>query len=831
MKRGLSSLIIVVLAVGCCHYSREDISEHKLKKMPDEIVMLYPEGAPDDNGLEASTEGLQPGYTQIGNVPKMSFFFPEYSNGQMIVLTPGGGYCGIYTFGGVMAANWFNERGIAVCMLEYRLPSGEMEIPLEDVQAAFRYCRKHAASFGVNQIGICGGSAGAHLASLASSRFVDSVSRPDFAVLLYPLISVEDSNDDEILDNMFAEDRDSVYLAKYSTDRLVNGDTPPTFIACNEDDLIVPYHNSEKYRDALKKHSVPVEFHCYKSGFHGWGFNSQKYCDILNIDNQGYYGQNDTVGVHYGDLMEPWRKDFEKCLTDWLKEQRKSAPTFELPDTSVVNEYVERFNADDEELYSETYPNARAAEFLDSNIPLFQCPDKEFEKTYYFRWWVFRKHLRLTDHGYVITEFMPNVFWASKDNAINCPAAFQISEARWLKDKKIASDYLRFWVSPGAGVRDYSFPLADALYSYYKVAQDRSIVFDMYDETVRNYESWEDERRDSTGLFWQIDLRDGMECSISGKMSPDLTGYRPTINSYMYADAKALARMASMVGKVEDVKFFENKADTIKKLMDDLLWDDDFYKVIPRHSDMSCCQARELLGYIPWMYGIPDANKLVAWKQLTDPQGFQSEFGPTTAEQRAEGFAVNYPSDPYDYAAQWNGPSWPFATAQTLLALASAIRMNGECSYVNRDVYFNLFQKYSSCHRNTLDDHKKVCWIDENLNPFTGEWMLRKINMYRGNSDQSGKDYNHSGYADLLITGLMGIVPQENGSIILEPLLPEDVWDYFCLTDVVIGGRTISMVYDKTGKVYEKGKGLNVYVDGKKVFHSNHYSVHTTISM
>jgi len=295
-----------------------------LKKMPDEIVMLYPDGAPDDNGLEESTDGLQPGYTQIGNCPKMSFFFPEHPNGQMVVITPGGGYRGIYTFGAVIAANWFNERGIAVCLLEYRLPAGNLEIPLEDVQAAFRYCRRHAASWGVNQIGICGGSAGAHLASVASSRFVDSATRPDFAVLLYPLISVEESDDDELIRNMFGGNRDFEVLAKYSADRLVNNGTSPTFIACNEDDLVVPHHNAERYRDSLKRNSVPAEFHLYKSGFHGWGFNSKKYCDILSNDNQGYYGLNDTPDIQYSDLMAPWRKNFEESLSRWLEGMRKN---------------------------------------------------------------------------------------------------------------------------------------------------------------------------------------------------------------------------------------------------------------------------------------------------------------------------------------------------------------------------------------------------------------------------------------------------------------------------------------------------------------------------
>jgi len=84
--------------------------------------------------------------------------------------------------------------------------------------------------------------------------------------------------------------------------------------------------------------------------------------------------------------------------------------------------YVDTFNADDEELYANAFPNARAWAFLESNIPLFECPDKDIERTYYFRWWTYRKHVRDTPDGWVITEFLPTVPWSGKHNTISCPA-------------------------------------------------------------------------------------------------------------------------------------------------------------------------------------------------------------------------------------------------------------------------------------------------------------------------------------------------------------------------------------------------------------------------
>lgn len=87
-----------------------------------------------------------------------------------------------------------------------------------------------------------------------------------------------------------------------------------------------------------------------------------------------------------------------------------------------IKQYVEQFNADDDELYVQRIANAEAAAFLSGNIPLFECPDEGFAQCYYFRWWTYRKHIKETEDGYVITEFLPSVGWASIPNAISATA-------------------------------------------------------------------------------------------------------------------------------------------------------------------------------------------------------------------------------------------------------------------------------------------------------------------------------------------------------------------------------------------------------------------------
>jgi len=119
-----------------------------------------------------------------------------------------------------------------------------------------------------------------------------------------------------------------------------------------------------------------------------------------------------------------------------------------------------------------------------------------------------------------------------------------------------------------------------------------------------------------------------------------------------------------------------------------------------------------------------------------------------------------------------------------------------------------------------LDNGRVVPWIDENLNPFTGEWLCRAFEKtwQDGKADpdkreERGKDYNHSTYCDLVINGLIGIRPQMDDSIVVRPLAP-DSWDYFCLDGVQYHGRMLTVVWDKTGDQYEKGQGLAIFADG-----------------
>lgn len=325
------------------------------------------------------------------------------------------------------------------------------------------------------------------------------------------------------------------------------------------------------------------------------------------------------------------------------------------------------------------------------------------------------------------------------------------------------------------------------------------------------------------GLFWQIDDRDGMEVSIGGKDHRG-QGIRPTINSYQFGDAMAIAAIAERAGNPDIARTYRAKAERIRTLVLDHLWDRDarFFKVLPRGENTSLVDVRELHGYTPWYFHLPPAGRgyEFAWKQLTDPEGFRAPFGPTTAEQRHPGFTVSYQG----HECQWNGPGWPFATTVTLVALANLLHDSPQ-NVITRQDYFDTLRTYTLSHRLKRDDGTVAPWIDENLNPHTGDWISRtRLQSWKnGTWDpgkggiERGKDYNHSAYCDLIITGLIGMRPQADDTVIVHPLLPEGTWDWFCLDGIPYHGRQLTILYDKTGDRYRKGKGLRLFVDGREL--------------
>jgi acetyl esterase/lipase len=207
----------------------------------------------------------------------------EKGNGTTIVICPGGGYGGLVTGGeGHGIAQWLNGQGITGVVLEYRLPAGRPFVPLLDAQRAIRTVRANAKDWGVDptRVGIMGFSAGGHLASTAGTHFdegnadaADKVNRlgcrPDFMILVYPVITMDDTTHRGSRNNLLGATPSKELIELFSNEKQVTAKTPPTFLAHAVDDKPVPIENSRAFYKALQTHKIPAKLLELPSGGHG----------------------------------------------------------------------------------------------------------------------------------------------------------------------------------------------------------------------------------------------------------------------------------------------------------------------------------------------------------------------------------------------------------------------------------------------------------------------------------------------------------------------------------------------------------------------------------
>lgn len=250
---------------------------------------LYPEGAPDSNGLPSSEARYTDDIAFNTTEADYLLFAADLKSatGQAVVICPGGGYGAVcFDHEGIQVARWLNEQGITAAILRYRMPNGHPEIPIGDALTLIRTLREKADIYGIDphQIGIMGFSAGGHLAAAASTLFTDSTDRPDFSVLIYAAITDDqDIIDRETFGNLLKSDlSDTLTTQRYSCEKQVTDQTPPTFLACSDDDDNVWPENSTRYYSALKRHGIAAELHVFPTGRHGWGWNPDfKYSEEL----------------------------------------------------------------------------------------------------------------------------------------------------------------------------------------------------------------------------------------------------------------------------------------------------------------------------------------------------------------------------------------------------------------------------------------------------------------------------------------------------------------------------------------------------------------------
>ncbi len=527
--------------------------------------------------------------------------------------------------------------------------------------------------------------------------------------------------------------------------------------------------------------------------------------------------------------------------------------------------YADRFNQMEDENIVTTIPNAQSSEWMRNNVPLFDCPDEQMREMFYYRWWTLRKHIKRTPVGYGMTEFLVQRSYADRYNLIACAIGHHVMESRWLRDTTYLHQILRTWYfgndgQPMTKMNKFSSWNPYAVQQLFSVQGDTAFVLSLKPRLEEEYARWERTNRLPSGLYWQGDVQDGMEESISGGRKKQYA--RPTINSYMYGNAMALAWMNTLTGEDAKATLYRQKADTLRRLIETKLWNPEHQFFETLRGD-TLAQVREAIGYLPWyvnMFGA-ETQYDVAWLQLSDEQGFSAPYGLTTAERRHPEFRSHGVGK-----CEWDGAIWPFATSQTLTALANRINSSltpgptsltpdpsrggegssysqggssltpgpspigegrsysqdgkyaaklytplppaggagGEAGGAGGEVFFHQLHLYTESQH-----HRGRPYIGEYLDEKTGAWLM-------GDRERS-RYYNHSTYNDLIITGIVGLRPQQDGSIVINPLVPQGQWPYFCLDGVTYRGHTLTIIWDQDGQRYHQGSGLTLLVDGHPV--------------
>lgn len=260
-----------------------------------EWANLWPNQAPGAPRPPAGTESIKEGGRITGvEIPQYSLHRPQanLSNGAAVVIFPGGGYSILAaSHEGTDYANWLTARGYTAIIVKYRVGAGlgyQYPVPFLDARRAIRTVRAHAEEWGVkpDRVGVMGSSAGGHLASLCATRFNDSFpeetsdatdqlsARPDFAILIYPVISMGEIGHGGSRENLAGKDAPPELIHKLSTEKAVSKLTPPTFLLSTSDDG-VDSRNSLLFATALKENGIPHALHVFPKGGHGYGLKGK----------------------------------------------------------------------------------------------------------------------------------------------------------------------------------------------------------------------------------------------------------------------------------------------------------------------------------------------------------------------------------------------------------------------------------------------------------------------------------------------------------------------------------------------------------------------------
>ncbi|KUI58049.1 Beta-L-arabinobiosidase [Cytospora mali] len=453
--------------------------------------------------------------------------------------------------------------------------------------------------------------------------------------------------------------------------------------------------------------------------------------------------------------------------------------------------------------------------YLD-NIPFIDVPDKSMQEVYYYRTSVIKRHVKWAHegHGWVVTEFIHPVSWASKFQTIPDSAPHHLVELRWLRDPNYVKDVIQLYTRAGAeaitGIT-YTHYMHRAILEVAEATGDIPFLVSQLDGMIAMYNLWNSTRDNTTGLYHRNPLQDAQEYSLPGYLVGGPDGgpmqewndfglslstnsgndysliwvgpetYRPSMNAYMVANAWAIGTVAGLAGD-KDLNF----------------WID-----VVEGNNLPC-EGRELIGYYPYRFDIGTNQTYIdGLAAALDDEHFLTEFGPTTLEQ----------TNPYytalkntTYCCIWNGQSWPFSTSVYLGTLARIAR-DALSDVITSELFNQELKKY------TRTNYK-------NGVPFTAESHYPIVDEWSGDTTNHSEHYLHSTYLDNIFTNLFGIAPTFGDILVLQPLVPSN-WSYFVIENLPYHGTLLTMVWDQDGTHYGNGSvaGLTIYSNGTLFHH------------
>lgn len=482
------------------------------------------------------------------------------------------------------------------------------------------------------------------------------------------------------------------------------------------------------------------------------------------------------------------------------------------------------------------------------NIPFLEIDDPAIQQIYYYRWKLYRSHIReIGPQGTTVLEFLDDVPWAREPYTdLNDSASFHIMEGRWLRNPAIIDSLIDHLYTGAGNDRHFSESVAAATESSTRVTGDVSPGLRHLDTMQYIFNLWDDHFDRQRNLYWIEPILDATEYTIA---SIDASGagfttqassdenrngfkggyaYRPTINSYQYANALAIAHFAKLAGEPDVAADYTQRAERIRSAVLEQLWNptlqhftDRYQRSTPFVNKGDFIRGRELAGYVPWFYELPpksvegqtgQLDYAAAWRHLLSPAELAGPHGIRTVEPSYPRYMVQYR---YDRASgkpecQWNGPSWPFQTSQALTALANLLNDYQQAD-ITRNDYLRLLRQYTAQHF-ISPGHPD---IQEDYNPDIGGPIVGL---------ERSHHYNHSTYVDLILSGLVGIRPRADEILEINPLLPTETTPgtppirYFAVQGVLYHGHDVTVVFDADGSRYGRGRGLSVFIDGKRAF-------------